>query len=164
MDIVDLIIIVLLISSVVRGAGIGSIRQLMSTIGFLGGIFLGAWIEPRFVHFAHTAISRSWLTLGITLGVGFIFLGVGEYIGVLLKKKLLKYPADVVDSVSGSIVGGAMLLITVWLDAAVAKDEASVVKIEGDGCGGTVEGSGFIVSPGLVATNAHVVAGVTHPY
>lgn len=48
--------------------------------------------------------------------------------------------------------------------AAVTADQASVVKIEGLGCGGIVEGSGFVVSSDLVATNAHVVAGVANPY
>jgi S1-C subfamily serine protease len=48
--------------------------------------------------------------------------------------------------------------------AAVNADETSVVKVEGLGCGGIVEGSGFVVANGLVATNAHVVAGVTSPY
>lgn len=50
------------------------------------------------------------------------------------------------------------------LAAAVAKDSPSVVKIEGQGCGGIVEGSGFVVANGLVVTNAHVVAGITSPY
>jgi len=49
------------------------------------------------------------------------------------------------------------------LAAAVAKDRASVVKVQGQGCGGIVTGSGFIVGNGLVATNAHVVAGIHHP-
>jgi S1-C subfamily serine protease len=39
----------------------------------------------------------------------------------------------------------------------------SVLKIEGLGCGGLVDGSGFVYAPGLIATNAHVVAGVTSP-
>jgi S1-C subfamily serine protease len=39
----------------------------------------------------------------------------------------------------------------------------SVVRITGFGCGGIVSGSGFIISPGLVMTNAHVVAGVKRP-
>lgn len=39
----------------------------------------------------------------------------------------------------------------------------SVVKIEGDGCGGIVEGSGFVAKKNLVVTNAHVIAGVAHP-
>lgn len=50
------------------------------------------------------------------------------------------------------------------LAAAVQKDRASVVKVEGQGCGGIVEGSGFVVGDDLVATNAHVVAGVSNPY
>ncbi|HEX9259374.1 MAG TPA: MarP family serine protease [Acidimicrobiales bacterium] len=47
--------------------------------------------------------------------------------------------------------------------AAVAAAQASTVKIEGEGCGGIVEGSGWVVAPGYVLTNAHVVAGVRAP-
>ena len=39
----------------------------------------------------------------------------------------------------------------------------STVKIEGGACGLTQEGSGFVVGPDLVVTNAHVVAGVGSP-
>ncbi len=49
-------------------------------------------------------------------------------------------------------------------NAAITADKASVVKIEGQGCGGLVEGSGFVASNGLIATNAHVVAGIDRPY
>lgn len=47
---------------------------------------------------------------------------------------------------------------------AINADRASVVKVEGTGCGGIVTGSGFIVGEDLVATNAHVVAGIASPY
>jgi uncharacterized membrane protein required for colicin V production len=40
---------------------------------------------------------------------------------------------------------------------------ASTVKIEGFGCGGVLFGSGFVVAPDLVMTNAHVVAGIRRP-
>jgi S1-C subfamily serine protease len=43
--------------------------------------------------------------------------------------------------------------------AVVARAVASTSNIEADGCGGRHEGSGFAVAEGLVATNAHVVAG-----
>ena len=46
---------------------------------------------------------------------------------------------------------------------AVAAAEASTVKIVGEGCGVIQEGSGFVVAPGYVVTNAHVVAGIAHP-
>jgi S1-C subfamily serine protease len=48
-------------------------------------------------------------------------------------------------------------------NAIVAADQASVVKVEGTGCGGIVEGSGFIAASDEVVTNAHVVAGVASP-
>ncbi len=48
--------------------------------------------------------------------------------------------------------------------AAIDKTDRSVVKVEGPGCGGVVEGSGFVVGKNLVATNAHVIAGVKFPF
>lgn len=47
---------------------------------------------------------------------------------------------------------------------AVEATRDSVVKIEGEGCGGIVDGSGFVASNGFVATNAHVIAGIKSPY
>lgn len=49
------------------------------------------------------------------------------------------------------------------LNAAVQADQASVVKVEGTGCGGIVEGSGFVVKDDEIVTNAHVIAGVAEP-
>ena len=54
-------------------------------------------------------------------------------------------------------------------DSALARDpdvvasSRSVVRITGIACGLGVEGSGWIARPGLVVTNAHVVAGVGQP-
>jgi len=50
------------------------------------------------------------------------------------------------------------------LAGAVNADEASVLRIRGVGCGEIISGSGFVVAHDLVATNAHVIAGVAHPY
>ena len=47
--------------------------------------------------------------------------------------------------------------------AAVLRAEGSTVQVEGAGCGVIQEGSGFVVAPGLVVTNAHVVAGIPAP-
>ena len=47
--------------------------------------------------------------------------------------------------------------------AALAADGRSTVKVIGPACNAIVEGSGFVVAPELVVTNAHVVAGDTHP-
>ncbi|HUC07775.1 MAG TPA: MarP family serine protease [Solirubrobacterales bacterium] len=44
-------------------------------------------------------------------------------------------------------------------DPEVAGAEGSVVRVLGTACGLGVEGSGWVAGPGLVVTNAHVVAG-----
>lgn len=238
MNYIDIALIIIFIGAVIRGAQIGFVRQILSTIGFFAGLFLGAWIGPHIVHFAHTASSRSWLTLLFTLGCSLILLAAGEYLGIRLKSKLThRLIIDKFDGVFGALIGGITLILLVWflaailvtlpfpsvsnairgsyliaqidkslpptpnitadlshviapngfpkvfvgaeptsvntnvslpnlgsLSSAVNKDELSVVKIEGDGCGGVVEGSGFVISKNIVVTNAHVVAGVDTPY
>ncbi|HZU79991.1 MAG TPA: MarP family serine protease [Acidimicrobiales bacterium] len=47
--------------------------------------------------------------------------------------------------------------------SAVNAAGASTVQIAGTGCGVIQEGSGFVVAPDYVVTNAHVVAGIAHP-
>jgi S1-C subfamily serine protease len=51
----------------------------------------------------------------------------------------------------------------VLTSAAVSRDKSSIVKITGvaNSCSLRIEGSGFVISPQHVLTNAHVVAGVT---
>ena len=49
--------------------------------------------------------------------------------------------------------------------AAVRADQASIVKVRGNApsCDRTFEGSGFVIAPDRVLTNAHVVGGVVAP-
>lgn len=49
---------------------------------------------------------------------------------------------------------------------AVQRSLASVVRVQGSAptCGSGLTGSGFVVAPGRVLTNAHVIAGVPDPY
>jgi S1-C subfamily serine protease len=236
MDWLDLIIIVLMISAVVRGLQLGLVRQLGSTIGFIGGLFIGAFIGDRLLnHFAHTAGSRAFFTVLLTLGFAMVLSTFGEYLGALLKYRMPKI-INKFDEGIGGIVGGITLLVSIWLAAAlfislpsatiqnqlhnsaivssldeslppapdiiarigrlivpdnfpqvfnglepsvntatslpslgsldgvIQKDEPSVVKVEGRGCGGIVEGSGFVAGTSEIITNAHVVAGINAPY
>jgi len=233
--IVDIVITILVVSALVRGRELGMVRQLFSAIGFFGGLFLGAAIQPHIIGVANSTVSRSILALGITIGCALVLLTAGEYLGILLKTKLIHLKVNHIDNVFGSVAGGLTMLLTVWLlapvlvtlpfpslqgavrssrivsaidhnfpsapnvfaslgrviypngfpqvftglepslptdtplpnlgslTAAVEKDRASVVKVEGRGCGGIVEGSGFVAAQGFVVTNAHVVAGVQNP-
>ncbi|CAN5360916.1 acid resistance serine protease MarP [soil metagenome] len=234
MNVLDVLIIIFAIAAIFRGLEIGFVRQFFSTAGFIGGLWLGALLQPHFIHLAHSETSKSALTLGLTLGVAFLLLGVGEYIGVFIKRKILHNIVNPVDYAAGAILGLSSLVIGVWLSAsifssmpfppvqqaisqsrivrllnshlpsapniiadighlidpngfpdvfsgiepapseaveqpglegfqtAIAAAQASVVRIAGQGCGGIVEGSGFVVDKDLVVTNAHVVAGIRH--
>lgn len=236
MNWVDGLIVLFLLSAIVRGIEQGFVRQLGSAGGFLLGLFAGAWLEGKLVHLAHTATSRTVLSLGVTLGVALVFLVIGDFLASLAKSRLEMSRINSVDRTLGSVIAMAAVLVTVWLGAsifgnsqltgwqravqqsslikllnrelppapkviaklghlispngfpqvfiglepnpsqssvnipdmgeltpAVKKDAASVVKIEGAGCGGVVEGSGFVAADGIVVTNAHVIAGVQHP-
>ena len=55
--------------------------------------------------------------------------------------------------------GPVPVLSTSASNAVGAKVSPSMVKVLGQACGYLQEGSGFVVAPGLVVTNAHVVAG-----
>lgn len=234
MNVIDVLIIIFAISALFRGREIGFVRQFCSTVGFLGGLWLGAWLQPYTVQLAHTDLSRSLITLLTTLGCALIFLAIGEYVGLLVKTKILHHHINPTDNVLGGGLAVISLLIVVWLSAnifaslpyrsvqqaiggsvivrqltkhlpsapgviaglgrlidpngfpdvfagvepkpgetvdqpalkafkpAITKDADSVVRIVGQGCGGIVEGSGFVVGKDLVATNAHVVAGINH--
>lgn len=69
-------------------------------------------------------------------------------------------PQIIIKQLPNSSIGSAPLPAAT---PAVVGAGASVVRITSFGCGGIVDGSGFVIAPGLVATNAHVIAGVKRP-
>lgn len=232
MNVLDVLILILAIAAFFRGLEIGFVRQFFSTIGFVGGLWLGALLQPHVIHLAHSDGAKSMLTILITLGLGMLLLSMGEYLGIIIKRKILHNSFNPLDYAAGSILSVATLLLGVWLVAsifsstplpsaqkavsesriirflnnhlpsaphivadighlidpngfpdvftgiepapsksvpqpglegfqtAIAAAQPSVVRIAGQGCGGIVEGSGFVVDKDLVATNAHVVAGI----
>jgi len=238
MNALDVIVILMLMSSLFRGYEMGLIRQIFSTAGFIGGLFLGAFLDQYTVHLAHTSISRTLVTILTTMGSAFIFLSIGEFIGGRLKSRLQPtLHVNKFDGYFGSVIGAATLLVVVWLAASVVtiipstgvqsqirgsvvishlnrslpsapnvvaglghlidpngfpqvftgnepnqadntvipgisprmqqainQAKVSTVKLEGLGCGGIVDGSGFVIGFDLVVTNAHVIAGVQHSY
>ena len=234
---VDVVIIILLLSIIVRGRDTGLVRQLSSAIGFMVGLFVGASLQPFAMQYADTTLSRAAIALSVTIGCALILANIGEYLGALAKLHIKQsMHLDKADAVGGSAIGVIFLLTAVWLitpiltglpmpglqralknsyivgtldqslpsapefissldrlinpngfpdvfaglerqpldpdtplpslgemQPAVQQTRTSVVKLEGRGCGGTVEGSGFVAATNIVITNAHVVAGVKQP-
>ena len=235
MNLLDVLIVFALIFAFLHGFGLGLVRQLAATLGFIGGVFIGAFIQDKMVHMAHTPTSRAVLSLVIIWTAAALFLTLGEWLGWIVKTRITIGLLNKIDRELGSVVSVVTVLLVIWLgaaafmnlplrgfdqqikgsriiaaldthlpstpnviskisrliepngfpqvftgiepttntnvslpptgdlNAAVVADQASVVKIEGVGCGGIVEGSGFVAGNGLIATNAHVVAGVKKP-
>ncbi|HEY4160790.1 MAG TPA: MarP family serine protease [Candidatus Saccharimonadales bacterium] len=236
MNVIDVLIVLFVISSLVRGYSLGLLRQAGSTFGFIIGLVLGSWIGSVIMNHEQSLLDKALTGLIAALAGGIICMTLGEVVGREAKRKLIHVRAlNNFDGALGSVMAAATTLFGAWLIASIlvlgpaggfqqalknsrilgALDaqlppatsvlgslnklidpngfpqvfsglepspntqvtlpdlgsfnpvvktaEASVVKVEGTGCGGIVEGSGFIVAPGEIATNAHVVAGVASP-
>uniref|UniRef100_UPI0023F10347 CvpA family protein n=1 Tax=Ferrimicrobium acidiphilum TaxID=121039 RepID=UPI0023F10347 len=67
-------------------------------------------------------------------------------------------------SIPPALAGPVALPSSAEVKAIESKVSASVLKVEGLACSEIQEGSAFVVAPGYVATNAHVVAGESNTY
>ncbi len=236
MNILDLVILLLLVLAVFRGARIGALRQVFWLVGIVIGIYLSIFLIPFVAPYVSTNTMK--LIVGLALFILFVLAisSIFEAIGNSTSGSLNPSPSiSWVNRMLGAVVGFVLIIVSIWLAAAAfrlgpskylsrqiqgslivrtldktlgsnppqitriqqflgdarlpqvfsgpepqasplststttaelgaiaAKDGPSVVKITGFGCGGILEGSGFVAGPGLVVTNAHVVAGVAHP-
>ena len=116
---IDIIIIVLIISAILRGKDIGFVQQLFSTIGFFVGLLLGAVVSPDIIKLFHGQLDRSISTLIATLGGAALVLYLGESIGLIVKRKLQNLKINRFDNILGSLISVVSVIIGVWLAAAI---------------------------------------------
>ena len=231
---VDFLIVFLAIGALLRGYQIGFLRQFVSTVAFIVGLFPGSWLSAYAMEHI-SGPSKPLAGLAILLTVCFALMTVGELLAVRLKLAVQSHAVQRTDNAIGAAMSVVTLLLGLWLASAlfalappssvqtqlksshilgtlngelppasrVLKSlntlidpnqfpevfagrepspdarhtlpnpdeftamlrsiEPSVLKVEGLGCGGIVDGSGFVFASELVATNAHVVAGVSSP-
>lgn len=231
---VDFLIVFLAIGALLRGYQIGFLRQFVSTVAFIVGLFPGSWLSAYAMEHI-SGPSKPLAGLAILLTVCFALMTVGELLAVRLKLAVQSHAVQRTDNAIGAAMSVVTLLLGLWLASAlfalappssvqtqlksshilgtlngelppasrVLKSlntiidpnqfpevfagrepspdarqtlpnpdeftamlrsiEPSVLKVEGLGCGGIVDGSGFVFAHELVATNAHVVAGVRSP-
>jgi S1-C subfamily serine protease len=162
MNIVDIVIILFLITALIRGTEIGLVRQLCSTIALVGGLFLSAFIQGKYIYLAQTPTSKALFVLTVVLVVIGIFSSVGDYLGSLLKVRLenTRWRAlNTLDKATGSVIAATTLLLVVWLGAAIFTNTPSL------GLQRQIKGS-FIVStldkalpaaPNVIAKLGHLI-------
>ncbi len=157
------------------GSGIGRIvadqlgRGVLSSMDRVAGGFLGAL----------QAILIVWLAGGLLAAGPFPALGRAATQSVVVRgvDQLLPPPTEVVGEIAGALDASGLPDVFVGLDplplpavdtpsdpqaeriAAAAVD--STARITTRACDSQVNGTGVIVAPGYVVTNAHVVAGAT---
>ncbi len=232
-DWVDLVIIGLMLLAAVHGLRLGAIVQILTFGGFFLGFLLGTVVWVPLFSRGHGDVTRSIIVVSLVLLTAFVFGSAGRVLGTWSNVTVRRHHLGTVDAVLGVGVAVLMVLLSVWvvaavilspnsrftsLDAAVARSDIlhsidgvlpqapsifndlqtflnnqgfpqvfsslnppstpavstptdaetktladpavfSTVKILGTACSSEQEGSGFVVGPGLVATNAHVVAG-----
>ena len=123
MNIVDIVIVLFFITALIRGVELGLVRQLFSTVGLLIGLFVGTVIQGKVIHFAHSPLSKTMLTLiiiSVTIG---LFSAGCEYLGVLIRQRIERAKRakllDQADRTLGSVIAGVTLIAAVWLIAAI---------------------------------------------
>lgn len=239
MSILDITLVILIVTALLRGHELGFVRQAASTTGIIIGTIAGIFVQSRLVGLVHTPSSKTLMAMVVMTSFVMIFSTGGHLAGDLLRGHIdntkRKRAIDRIDRISGAVAAFFTFMLIVWVAASVFKnvpdttmqkqirgsfiisqvqqlmpdvpgfvaklgflinpnafpevftglepridtsrplpsigefDDAveaarkSVVKIEGVGCGGISQGSGFVAAKNLVITNAHVIAGVKQP-
>lgn len=213
---VDIAIILIAIFTVIHGRDIGFVRNFFSATGFFFGVILGAWLQGKVISEPLTTTNEAIIVIVSSLGLGLIFLTIGEYLGIHFKHSKLITKHKAADKYLGSLFSLVVLGFSLWLVTVLAlsvpfsglqdqvdksyvmqninrvlpsapilidkistrlsgpdnisttrhfnQTKESVYKIIYQGCGQLKVGSGFNVGDNLIATNAHVVAGIKNPH
>jgi S1-C subfamily serine protease len=232
MNLLDLILVLLAISAAVGGYRLGLLARVVSWLGLIAGVLLGAVVLPGLMRRLHGASDMSLVLVAVAtlLGCALVGQGLGLTLGSRLHIALPDGPARRVDRFAGAVSGTIGVLVGLWLllptlasvpgwtseqartsliasevdsyfpnppdtiealrrvvgeesfpqvldalepapdpgpapEAAglsqqvIGSAAAATVKVQGLACDRVQEGTGFVVAPNLVVTNAHVVAG-----
>lgn len=108
MNAIDIIIILLVIFTVLRGVEVGLVRQASSLIGLIGGIFLGSAIASRL------DIGPGMQSLFVVTTIIFLII-ISELLGLKAKQWLDKTLITHADKALGGAMGVITCLALVWL-------------------------------------------------
>lgn len=154
MTVLDWAIVVLIASLAIHGGRRGSLAGLLSFCGHAVLILALVWILAA-------AVLRS-------PGAGELRGEVRRSLIVRKLSRLLPPPGPILDAlervdpiprIKGPTTPLAPPDAAIAADPDVRRASRSVVRVLGTACGLGVEGSGWVAGPGLVVTNAHVIAG-----
>jgi len=115
-DFLDLILIAVIAAFAVAGYRQGFIIGVLSLVGFLGGVAVGAYIAPGISRaLARSATWQAFLAILVVFAMAVIGMMIASGIGVALRSRLINRPATVVDALGGAAVNVLAVVIVAWL-------------------------------------------------
>jgi uncharacterized membrane protein required for colicin V production len=116
---VDLVIVILVILSALRGFSEGAIRQIFGLVGLLAGFLIGTAIAPSLsTHITH-AHWRPVLAIVIILAMSIIGSTLGGLLGSVVARFAHALMLGLFDRITGVVVGALVALVMCWLVAGI---------------------------------------------
>jgi S1-C subfamily serine protease len=115
-DLLDLILIVLAAAFAVAGYRQGFIIGVLSFIGFIGGVAVGAIFAPRISRALASSLPwQAFIAILVVFGAAVLGMVVASSLGVAIRSRVRGRPATVLDSLGGAAVNVIAVLLVAWL-------------------------------------------------
>jgi S1-C subfamily serine protease len=115
-DFLDLILIAVIAAFAVAGYRQGFIIGVLSLVGFLGGVAVGAYFAPGLARsLAKNTTWQAFLAILVVFFMAVIGMMIASGIGVALRSRIIARPATVLDSIGGATVNVLAVVIVAWL-------------------------------------------------
>jgi S1-C subfamily serine protease len=115
-DLLDLILIVLAAAFAVAGYRQGFIIGVLSFIGFIGGVAVGAIFAPRISRALAASLPwQAFIAILVVFGAAVLGMVVASGLGVSIRSRVRGRPATVIDSLGGAAVNVIAVLLVAWL-------------------------------------------------
>jgi S1-C subfamily serine protease len=112
----DLILIVLAAAFAVAGYRQGFIIGVLSFIGFIGGVAVGAIFAPRISRALASSLPwQAFIAILVVFGAAVLGMVIASSLGVTIRSRVRGRPATVIDSLGGAAVNVIAVLLVAWL-------------------------------------------------
>ena len=115
-DVLDLILIVLAAAFAVAGYRQGFIIGVLSFVGFVGGVAVGAIFAPRISRALASSLPwQAFIAILVVFGAAVLGMVIASSLGVTIRSRVRGRPATVLDSLGGAVVNVVAVLLVAWL-------------------------------------------------
>jgi S1-C subfamily serine protease len=115
-DVLDLILIVLAAAFAVAGYRQGFIIGVLSFVGFIGGVAVGAIFAPRISRALASSLPwQAFVAILVVFGAAVLGMVIASGLGVSIRSRVRGRPATVIDSLGGAAVNVIAVLLVAWL-------------------------------------------------